>query len=161
MWQRCRKDVTKMWQRCDKDVTKKWQRCLKDVTKMSQRCDKDVSKMWASWKLEGAGAGPDKSEAVPHSGNGGCQCGVIIVIYSTLQQRYPLKIRLAFRQGSFNSLKYFPFTLVPCYSLFQPITLFYALRRMNRSGELVLIWGILAHNSFFHTISWLSPQCIV
>ena len=28
--------------------------------------------------------GPDKSEAVPCSGAGGCQCGVIIVIYSTL-----------------------------------------------------------------------------
>ena len=125
---------------------------------MWERCDKDVSKMWASWKLEGAGAGPDKSEAVPHSGNGGCQCGVIIVIYSTWQQRYPLKIRLAFRQGSFNSLKYFPFTLVPCYSLFQPITLFYALRRMNRSEEL---WA-MRENKNPYNAWWREPNyCIV
>ena len=107
--------------------------------------------MWASWKLEGAGAGPDKSEAVPHSGNGGCQCGVIIVIYSTLQQRYPLKIRLAFRQGS---LKYVPTFLVPFLFIFSSQTLFYALRGMNRRGELALIWGMLVHNSFFsHNIS--------
>ena len=52
--------------------------------------DKLVSGLWnrnkdIKVKLSEMDRESDKSEAVPCSGGGWCQCGVIIVIYSTLQ----------------------------------------------------------------------------